>query len=162
MADQYKNYYGLLKSTFQLKWLFFLLLVHLLLISSIQSTAFYTSPHKQHLVITRVLWPRQRNHLKSSREVGSPFSWQTVRLPTCHMPGVFWDLNGPIITTLEQINGDLPARALSTMGDGEGVTRCTETLWTGWQEQPLRQKSVFLQKVRLWQEAINKVPGLLF
>lgn len=74
----------------------------------------------------------------------------------------FWDLNGPIITALEQINGDLAASAPFTMGDGKGVTRCTKTLWRRWQVQPLCQKSVFLQKVWLWQEAVCKVAGLPF
>lgn len=74
----------------------------------------------------------------------------------------FWDRNGPIITALEEINGDLPASAPFTMGDGKGVTRCTKTLWRRWQVQQLRQKSVFLQKVRLWQEAVCKMAALLF
>lgn len=39
-----------------------------------------------------------------------------------------WDLNGPIITAMEQINGALPDRA-SQCGLGTGVTRSMRTLW---------------------------------
>lgn len=74
----------------------------------------------------------------------------------------FWDLNGTIITALEQINGDLPACAPYTMGDGKGLTRCTKTLWRRRQVQPLLQKSVFLQKVCLWQEVVYKMAAFLF
>lgn len=94
--------------------------------------------------------------------MGSPFSWQTVKTISAICWVSFWDLNGPIITALEQINGDLAASAPLTMGDGKGVTRCTKTLWRRWQVQPLRQKSVFLQKVWLWQEAVCKMAEFPF
>lgn len=50
-------------------------------------------------------------------EVRSSFSLLGSFSATCWVS--FWDLNGPIITTLERINGELPARPPSTMRDGK-------------------------------------------
>lgn len=87
----------------------------------------------------------QRNLNNWCQGIGSPFVREDSA--TCWVS--FWDLNGPIITALERINGDLPASAHFTMGDGKGVTRCTKTLWRRWQVQPPHQKS-FFQNVWLW------------